>query len=65
MISLISGLGVVGGSVAALRYFMPRNGIPHSLTIKPLLDSLIPICIVTGITIGGALIVAGGVALSQ
>ncbi len=59
MISIISGAIVAGGGGAGLWYFMPHNGKPHRLTKMPLLDSLIPIAIVTALAIGVALIVAG------
>jgi hypothetical protein len=38
---------------------MPTNGAPHPHTKMVLLDSLVPIGIVTALTIGFALIVAG------
>ena len=59
MFSIISGVIVAGGGGAGLWYFKPRNGQVHPLTVKPLLDSLIPIAIVTALAIGVALIVAG------
>lgn len=59
MFSIISGAIVVGGGGAGLWYFMPHHGKQHPLTVTPLLDSLIPICIVTALAIGVALIVAG------
>jgi hypothetical protein len=59
MLSIISGVVVAGGGGASLWYFKPRNGQVHPLAIKPLLDSLIPIAIVSALAIGVALIVAG------
>jgi hypothetical protein len=59
MFSIISGLVVFGGGSAGLWYFKPTNGQPHRLTVMPLLDSLIPIAIVTALAIGVALIVSG------
>ncbi|MGH6664502.1 MAG: hypothetical protein ACREB2_06310 [Pseudolabrys sp.] len=59
MLSIISGAIVAGGGGAGLWYFMPNNGQPHRLTVTPLLDSLIPIAIVTALAIGIALVVAG------
>ncbi len=59
MLSIISGAIVAGGGGGGLWYFMPNKGQPHRLTVIPLLDSLIPIAIVTALAIGVALIVAG------
>lgn len=59
MFSIISGLIVAGGGGAGLWYFMPSNGEVHPLAKKPLLDSLIPIAIVTALAIGVAMIIAG------
>ncbi len=59
MFSLISGVVVAGAGGAGLWYFMPKQGVPHPLAKRPLLDSLIPIGIVTALAIGCAMIVAG------
>lgn len=59
MISIISGVIVGGAGGAGLWYFKPRNGQVHRLAAMPLLDSLIPIGIVTALAIGVALIIAG------
>lgn len=59
MIGLISGVVVTGAGGATLWYFMPSNGRVHPITVKPLLDSLIPIAIVSTLGIGLAMIVAG------
>ena len=59
MVSVISGLIIGGAGGAALWYLKPRNGVVHPLVVKPLLDSLIPIGIVTALGFGIALIVAG------
>jgi hypothetical protein len=61
MFSIISGIIVAGGGGAGLWYFKPRDGQVHPLALKPFLDSLIPISIVTALAIGVALIVAGAV----
>jgi len=65
MFSLISGVIVLGGSTTGLWYFLPRNGKPHPLAKRPLLDSVIPICIVSGLGVGVALIVAAYVELAS
>lgn len=59
MISLLSGIVVTGAGGASLWYFMPRNGQPHRLARAPMLDSMIPIGIVSALAVGIALIVAG------
>jgi hypothetical protein len=59
LISIISGVVVSGAGGAGLWYFMPRNGQVHRLAAMPLLDSLIPIGIVSALAIGVALVVAG------
>lgn len=61
MFSIISGVIVFGGGGAGLWYFMPSNGQVHPLAKRPLLDSLIPIAIVTALALGVALIIAGAV----
>ncbi len=59
MFSIISGVFVAGSGGASLWYLRPRNGQVHPLAVKPLLDSSIPIGIVSALAIGVALIVAG------
>ncbi len=59
MISLLSGIVVTGAGGASLWYFMPHGGVVHPLARKPLVDSLIPIAIVSALAVGIALIVAG------
>jgi len=58
MLSIISGIVVLGGGGAGLWYMMPHNGVPHPLAKKPFLDSLIPITIVSSLAVGVALIVS-------
>ena len=38
---------------------MPRNGEVHPLTKQPLLDSIIPIIIVSALALGIAMFIAG------
>ncbi len=59
MIAFLSGLVVTGAGSAGLWYFSPRNGQAHALALKPVLDSMIPIGIVTALAVGVALIVDG------
>ena len=59
MISIVSGLIVSCAAGSGLWYFMPHGGRSHPLTQRPLLDSLIPITIVTAFAVGGALLISG------
>jgi hypothetical protein len=59
MISFICGIVITGAGGASLWMLMPRNGQPHRLATTPVLDSIIPVCIVSAFAIGVALIVAG------
>lgn len=59
MLDVISGAVVFGAGGAGLWYFMPRNGEVHPLTKRPLLDSLIPIAIVSALALGVAMFIAG------
>ena len=59
MFQFVSGLVVAGSGAAGLWYCRPRNGQIHPLAIKPVLDWLIPISIVTALALGCALIVSG------
>lgn len=58
MFSLLSGAILLGGSTTGLWYFRPRGGTPHPLVQMPLLDSVIPMSIVSGFGVGVALVVA-------
>jgi hypothetical protein len=59
MLHFVSGLVIAGGGAAGLWYCRPRNGQVNPLAVKPVLDWLIPICIVTALALGSALIVSG------
>ncbi len=59
MFSVISGMVVSGAGGATLWYLKPRNGVVNPLVLKPGLEFLIPIGIVTAVGFGIALIVAG------
>ncbi len=59
MLSVISGLVVGGAGGTALWYLKPHNGVVNPLVMKPWLDFMIPIGIVTAVGFGIALIVAG------
>jgi len=58
MLYFVSGLVVAGAGVGSLWYCRPRNGQVNPLAIKPVLDWLIPIGIVTALALGTALIVS-------
>ena len=61
MISIVAGAAVFGAGGAGIWYFKPRGDRIHPLAAAPLLDSLIPIGIVTLLATGGALIISGAV----
>jgi hypothetical protein len=59
MIAFLSGLVATGAGGAGLWYFKPRNGQVNALAVKPILDFVIPIGIVSLLAVGVALIVDG------
>jgi hypothetical protein len=59
MLYFVSGLVIAGAGVGSLWYCRPRNGQVNPLAIKPGLDFLIPIGIVTALALGVALMVSG------
>jgi hypothetical protein len=59
MLYFVSGLVVAGSGAASLWYCRPHNGQLNPLVVKPVLDWLIPIAIVTALALGIALIVTG------
>jgi len=59
MLSFLFGATMLGASACVLWYFMPHKGKPHPLTKKAPLDTVIPVCIVSGLGIGVALVVNG------
>jgi hypothetical protein len=59
MFSVISGLIVTGAGATGLWYAMPRNGQVRAFAKKPIVDSLVPIGIVSALAIGVSLIIAG------
>ena len=58
MFSLISGVALTGAGGATLWYLMPKNGVPHPLTTKPLASSLLPITIMIMIVMGIAMVIS-------
>ncbi len=59
MLSILSGLIVTGAGATGLWYAMPRNGEVRAFAKKPIVNSLVPIAIVSALAIGIALIIAG------
>jgi hypothetical protein len=59
MVSILSGIGLVAVGGASLWYMMPTNGRTHPLAKLPILDSMIPVAIISALTIGLALIISG------
>lgn len=59
MLYLVSGVVVAGAGASSLWYLRPRNGQVNPLALKPVLEWLIPIGIVTAVALGAALIVVG------
>jgi hypothetical protein len=59
MLSILSGLVLLGSGFAGIWYFKPNNGVPHWHTKVPVLDSVIPIMIVGAFAVAVAIIVAG------
>lgn len=56
MISALLGIVVLVGAIASLRAMLPKAGKVHPLATAPILESVIPLAIVTFITMGLALI---------
>ena len=59
MLSVFFGIMVVAAGGVGLWYFRPTEGQTHPLVKVPLLNSLIPIAIVSAFAIGVALIIRG------
>jgi hypothetical protein len=59
MLYVLSGVVVAGAGVGSLWYCRPHNGQVKSIALKPILEWLIPIGIVTALALGAALIVTG------
>lgn len=59
MLSVISGIAVAAAGIVTLWYCLPTDGKPAAIATKPIFDTLIPILIVSCLSIGAALIIAG------
>ncbi len=59
MLSVILGVAVTAVGIGGLWYLIPAHGKVHPLALTPVLDSLIPVAIVSALGAGVALIVSG------
>jgi hypothetical protein len=53
------GLIMVATSIAALWIFLPRQRQSHHLLKLPLMESIVPLVITTGITLGATMAISG------
>lgn len=63
MISFVSGLVLTAITAVVFWAMMPRDGVPHRLATKPVLDWAIPMAITSGLVLGVAMIISGAVEL--
>jgi hypothetical protein len=54
----LAGILLLGFSIAAMAYFMPRKGRVHPWVAMPVVDSAIPLTIMTSATMGVAMLVS-------
>lgn len=59
MIMVFSGVVLLAVSIAFLMYCRPRDGQTVRITTLPLLETIIPLTITSGLAMGAALIAAG------
>lgn len=59
MITLLCGLLLLIGSVAAFHRLLPRNGVPHRLAVAPYLQVWIPVGLTGGVVMGAGFVVSG------
>jgi hypothetical protein len=59
MISFFSGTILLVGTASLLWHLLPRDGVPHRLSVMPYVQVWIPVGIVSGLVIGIGLMVAG------
>jgi hypothetical protein len=59
MFAMIWGAALVGLSVAAFWYFLPRNGQEHPLVKNSSVGSMVTLAIMTVLTVGVVLLVQG------
>jgi hypothetical protein len=54
-----AGVILVLASAAALWFFLPRRGQSHALLRLPLMQSLVPLAIVTALALGATMAISG------
>ena len=59
MISVMSGLVVIGAGSSGFWYLRARDGHAHPLALMPVLDWLLPTALVGLLAFGTALIISG------
>jgi hypothetical protein len=53
------GLILVAASIVALWFFFPKGGRPNPLLRLPLMESLVPLAIVSAIALGATMAISG------
>jgi hypothetical protein len=56
---IVAGIIVLGLIATAFWYFLPREGQTHPWVTLPFFESLIPLALLSGLALGGALLLAG------
>lgn len=56
---VVAGLIFIALAVALMAYCRPHRGRPSRFATMPVLDSLIPLLVTSGVALGLAMIVAG------
>jgi hypothetical protein len=56
---IVAGSIVLGLTATAFWYFCPRKGETHPWVTLPILESVIPLALLSGFAFGGALLLAG------
>ena len=59
MLSILSGVVLVGAGGTTLWWFSPRNGVVHPMVLKPFFDSSVAIAVIGVTAVGVALLVSG------
>jgi hypothetical protein len=59
MLSLLIGLVLTGASCVVFWLIRPVNGIPHRLATTPIIETMLPLGITSGLVLGVSLIIAG------
>jgi hypothetical protein len=63
MLAFVVGVILLGGSILAFWSLRPRDGVPNPWAVMPVLDTLIPLGLTTGLALGAGLLVSGLVSL--